>query len=79
MKALVLILSSFCLLASSFAAPAKRPNILFIVVDDQSPFDFKFYNPKSPLQSPNIDKAWSLIPHGTWAPSAARCVRLHGT
>ena len=56
MKALVLILSSFCLLASSFAAPAKRPNILFIVVDDQSPFDFKFYNSKSPLQSPNIDK-----------------------
>ena len=25
-------------------------------MDDQSPFDFKFYNPKSPLQSPNIDK-----------------------
>ncbi len=35
---------------------AKRPNILFILVDDQSPFDFKFYNPKSPLQSPNIDR-----------------------
>jgi arylsulfatase A-like enzyme len=29
---------------------------LFILVDDQSPFDFKCYNPKSPLQSPNIDK-----------------------
>jgi choline-sulfatase len=34
----------------------KRPNILFIIVDDQSPFDFKFYNPESALQSPNIDK-----------------------
>ena len=56
MKALALLLLSFCLLGPSFAAPAKRPNILFIVVDDQSPFDFKFYNPKSPLQSPNIDK-----------------------
>lgn len=38
------------------AATAKRPNLLFILVDDQSPFDFKFYNPKSPLQSPNIDR-----------------------
>ena len=35
---------------------SRRPNILFILVDDQSPFDFKFYNPKSALQSPNIDK-----------------------
>jgi arylsulfatase A-like enzyme len=35
---------------------AKRPNILFILVDDQSPFDFKFYNPKSSLQTPNIDR-----------------------
>lgn len=38
------------------AAMAKRPNILFILVDDQSPFDFKFYNPMSPLQSPNLDR-----------------------
>ena len=35
---------------------AKRPNILFILVDDQSPFDLKVYNPQSPLQSPNIDR-----------------------
>lgn len=38
------------------ALAAKRPNILFIIVDDQSPFDLKVYNPKSPLQSPNIDR-----------------------
>ena len=38
------------------AAPGKRPNLLFILVDDQSPFDFKFYNPSSPLQSPNLDR-----------------------
>ena len=37
-------------------AAAARPNILFILVDDQSPFDFKFYNPKSSLQTPNIDR-----------------------
>jgi len=38
------------------AEAGKRPNILFILVDDQSPFDFGFYNPKSILQSPNIDR-----------------------
>lgn len=32
-----------------------RPNILLIVVDDQSPFDFKFYNPASQLDAPNIE------------------------
>ncbi|MBN8420971.1 MAG: sulfatase-like hydrolase/transferase [Verrucomicrobia bacterium] len=56
MKSLILILTSFVILHSSFAAEQRRPNILFILVDDQSPFDFKCYNPKSPLQSPNIDK-----------------------
>jgi arylsulfatase A-like enzyme len=38
------------------ALTAERPNILFIVVDDQSPFDLKIYNAQSPLQSPNIDR-----------------------
>jgi len=33
-----------------------RPNILFIILDDQSPFDLKFYNPDSELDSPEIDK-----------------------
>jgi arylsulfatase A-like enzyme len=49
---LAVVLVSFG--ASSLAA--DRPNILFILVDDQSPFDFKFYNPKSSLQTPNIDR-----------------------
>ena len=47
---------AFCAPVAARAAAAKRPNILFILVDDQSPFDFKFYNPKSPLQSPTIDR-----------------------
>ena len=34
----------------------RRPNILFVIVDDQSPFDLKIYNPKSTLQTPNIDR-----------------------
>ena len=53
----------FCLLAITFVVPlparaaaAKRPNILFILVDDQSPFDLKIYNPASPLETPAIDK-----------------------
>ncbi|MGB0580304.1 MAG: sulfatase-like hydrolase/transferase, partial [Limisphaerales bacterium] len=51
---LLSFLLSLTLVSSAFAA--KRPNILFIIVDDQSPFDLKVYNPKSPLQSPNIDR-----------------------
>jgi len=55
-----LLLSLFlCAAMLSTAAPAadaRRPNILFIIVDDQSPFDFKAYNPKSTLHTPNIDR-----------------------
>ena len=37
--------------------PARRaPNFLIIVVDDQSPFDFRFYNPRSELHSPTLDR-----------------------
>ena len=38
------------------ANAGKRPNILFILVDDESPFDLKAYNPSSPLKTPNIDR-----------------------
>src|SRR3954468_17613021 len=45
-----------CLLAApAFSAP-PRPNILFILVDDQSPLDLRIYDPQSPLQTPNIDR-----------------------
>ena len=37
-------------------AQAERPNILFIVVDDQSPYDLKAYDPDSALETPNIDR-----------------------
>jgi choline-sulfatase len=48
----------FILLAllAAFSAHAKRPNILFIIADDQSPFDFKSYNPSSPLDAPAIGR-----------------------
>lgn len=42
--------------AHPIATAANRPNILFIIVDDQSPFDLKAYNPKSILETPNIDR-----------------------
>ncbi|MDO8544013.1 MAG: sulfatase-like hydrolase/transferase [Opitutaceae bacterium] len=40
------------------AAPAtpSRPNFLFIIVDDQSPFDLKAYNSKTTLETPVIDR-----------------------
>ena len=33
-----------------------RPNFLFIIVDDQSPFDLKIYNQRSTLETPNITR-----------------------
>lgn len=35
---------------------AGRPNILFVLTDDQSPFDFGLYNPQSTLKTPNLDR-----------------------
>ena len=34
---------------------AQQPNILFILADDQSPFDLQIYNPSSELTTPVID------------------------
>ena len=35
---------------------AERPNILFIIADDQSPFDLKIYDSESSLETPAIDR-----------------------
>lgn len=35
---------------------AKAPNVLFVIVDDQSPLDLRAYNPDSPLETPVIDR-----------------------
>jgi len=55
-----LLISLLCLLVCGLlsvdANAAKRPNILFILVDDQSPFDLQVYNPESKLETPNIDR-----------------------
>lgn len=44
------------LAASPLLADQDRPNILFILVDDQSPLDLKVYRPDSELDTPNIDR-----------------------
>ncbi len=41
----------------SLAEGAGRcPNFLFILVDDQAPFDLKIYDPSSSLTTPNLDR-----------------------
>lgn len=50
-----LFLASFLLFAAT-ASAADRANILFVIVDDQSPYDLKIYNPSSSLQTPTIDR-----------------------
>ncbi|MCI0333896.1 MAG: sulfatase-like hydrolase/transferase [Planctomycetes bacterium] len=59
MKSLLVLVATTCALVSwtrSFAAEQRRPNILFIVVDDQSPFDLRIYERKSALQTPVLDR-----------------------
>ncbi|MSU35498.1 MAG: sulfatase [Pedosphaera sp.] len=51
---LTALLALLC--ASAVGADAKRPNIVFILADDQSPFDLKCYSPESPLETPHIDR-----------------------
>ena len=51
----VLIVGSLTDVATAGESGQKRPNVLFIIVDDQSPFDLKLYNAASKLDTPNID------------------------
>ncbi len=54
---LLLLLTLFTVIGSgSSALAAEKPNILYIIVDDQSPFDLKPYNPTSQLDAPNIEQ-----------------------
>jgi arylsulfatase A-like enzyme len=53
---LLIVLTCLATALSLTAAEGGRPNILFILVDDQSPQDLKMYNPKSTLSTPNLDR-----------------------
>lgn len=45
-----------CLVTLQSSFSAQPPNFVFILVDDQSPFDLKIYNPKSALETPQLDR-----------------------
>ena len=53
----------------------KKPNFLFVLVDDQSPFDLQTYDPNSILQTPTIDK---LAKHGVVFESARHMGSMNG-
>ena len=56
MKQFALLLALTLCLPLTARAAQKRPNILYIIADDQSPFDLKCYNPRSALDAPVIGK-----------------------
>ncbi len=56
LKAAVIAIICIASISATAAEKKKRPNILFIIADDQSPFDLKAYDPKSQLDTPNIDR-----------------------
>ena len=51
--AILVLVSSLFLPSAAFSA---KPNLLFILVDDQSPFELKMYNKQSTLETPNLDR-----------------------
>ncbi len=53
---LVLTIMSSCKDRTKKNEERKRPNFLFVLVDDQSPFDLQTYDPESILETPNILK-----------------------
>lgn len=55
MKCIFTCVSVF-LFTVTIVAASDRPNLLFIIVDDQSPFDLKVYDPSSSLEAPNIER-----------------------
>ena len=55
MRRFLLLLTAIVAVSANLSA-AERPNILFVIVDDQSPLDLKVYNPASPLETPTIDR-----------------------
>jgi choline-sulfatase len=81
MKPFFQIILPFCLPLLSLYA-AGKPNFLFIIVDDQSPFDLKAYDPASILETPNIDRIAreglvldGAYQQGSWSGAVCTCSR----
>jgi arylsulfatase A-like enzyme len=55
-RSFAILFAALVLPVSSPAAAAERPNILFILTDDQSPSDFRFYDRRSTLDAPVLDR-----------------------
>lgn len=55
-KLLPIVLAPLIFFTSCEKVEKKRPNFLFVLVDDQSPFDLQVYDSKSILETPNISK-----------------------
>ena len=53
---IALIILFGCNPVSEKSNEVKPPNFLFVIVDDQSPFDLKTYNASTMLETPNIDR-----------------------
>ena len=82
MKPILQLILPFCLSLLSLSAAPAKPNFLFIIVDDQSPFDLKAYDPDSILETPNIDRIANegLVldaahQQGSWSGAVCTCSR----
>lgn len=56
LKSLLALTVILILFSSCKQQELKRPNFLFVIVDDESPFDLDIYNSSSILETPNIDR-----------------------
>lgn len=56
MNSSLLLVATACLLGGPGGDAPRRPNILFVLVDDQSPCDLKAYEPTSHLRTPTLDR-----------------------
>lgn len=80
MKHLTILL---CLLAASFTAHARQPNIIFILADDLGPGDLGCYGQKI-IKTPNVDRlaaeGMKLTQHycGNAVCAPSRCVLMTG-
>ena len=88
---LCLVVLATAMLFTACEKEQKAPNFLFVLVDDQSPFDLKIYNPKSILETPVIEtdpeldrqrlagKAWFSRTPGIWVRGLVVFAHLPGT
>ncbi|MDO5971793.1 sulfatase-like hydrolase/transferase [Flavivirga aquimarina] len=78
-KTVILVVSAILIMSTSCVEKQpeekKKPNFLFVLVDDQSPFDLKTYDSNSILETPNIDK---LAKEGTVFDQARHMGSMNG-